>query len=61
VEGVEIGIMGYEKREFGDFVPFDNAEFYKMIGILFANSLKPLPVFESWLPSMPPCPLMSNF
>jgi hypothetical protein len=56
-EGVGIGVMEYEKREFGDFVPF---EFYNMIGLLFANGLNPRPVFESWFSSQPSHPLMSN-
>ena len=61
-EGVGIGVTGTERREFSDFAPFDNAEFYKFIGILFANGLNPWPSFESWFTSMPHRPLYSaNF
>ncbi len=55
--GVGIGVTGTERREFGNFVQFDDAEFYKFIGIHFANGLNPRPSFESWFTSMPHRPL----
>ncbi len=34
--------------EFKDFVPFDDAEMYRFLGVLFANSLAPNPHFNYW-------------
>ena len=34
-----------------DFVPFDGAEMYQMIGLLFANGLSPKPSIDLWFES----------
>jgi hypothetical protein len=34
--------------KYQDFMPFDLAEMYKMIGVLFANGLTPKPQFDYW-------------
>ena len=34
-----------------DFVPFDVAEMYQFIGLLFANGLSPKPDFTNWFES----------
>ncbi len=59
-EGVGIGVTGSEKKDFGNFVPFNNPEIYKFIGILYANGLMPRPIFETWFKSLPTCPMFGN-
>jgi hypothetical protein len=60
-EGVGIGVSGYEKKEFGDYVPFDDDEIYKFIGLIFANGLNPRPFFETWFTRATSSrPLMGN-
>jgi hypothetical protein len=34
--------------EFKDFVPFDEADIYRFLGVLFANGLAPKPRFDYW-------------
>ncbi len=52
-EGVGLGKTGSEKKEFGDFKPFDDLEMYKFIGLIFANGLTPRSNFDSWFIPMP--------
>jgi hypothetical protein len=59
-EGVGIGVTGSKKKNFGNFVPFDNPEIYKFIGILYANGLMPRPIFETWFKSLPTGPMFGN-
>ena len=33
--------MRHKKKDYGDFVPFDDEELYQFIGIMFAKSLNP--------------------
>ncbi len=61
-EGVGVGKTGREKKDFGDFVLFDDNEIYKFIGLMFANGLNPRPKFESWFKNPMSCPMFaSNF
>jgi hypothetical protein len=54
--------MGTEKKEFGDFKPFDANEIYKFIMLLFANGLTPRSNFDSWYSSTPKRPIYdANF
>ena len=46
--------------EYQDFVPFDLAEVYKMIGVLFANGLTPKPLFDHWFCSQEEEPLFGS-
>jgi hypothetical protein len=39
---------GSGSGEYTDFISFDCPELYKMIGVLFANSLTPKPQFDYW-------------
>ena len=48
MEGVGLGETSREKKDSGDFVPFDDNEIYKFIGLMFAYGLNPRPKFESW-------------
>ena len=41
-------LSGAGSGEYRDFMPFDLAEVYKMIGVLFANGLTPKPQFDFW-------------
>jgi hypothetical protein len=42
------GAGGGGNKNYVNFIPFDSEEFYKFIGVLFANGLTPKPLFESW-------------
>jgi hypothetical protein len=46
--------------EYQDFMPFDLAEVYKMIGVLFANGLTPKPQFDHWFCSQEEEPLFGS-
>jgi hypothetical protein len=59
-EGVEIGVTGSERKDFDDFVPFNDLEIYKFIGILYANGLMPRPIFKTWFKTLPTCPMFGN-
>jgi hypothetical protein len=59
-EGVGMGVLGNEMKDFGDFVGFDDTEIYKFIGILFANGLMPRPMFETWFYSVRNRPMYGN-
>ncbi len=52
--------MGYEKKEYGDYVPFNDKEVYKFIGILFANGRNPRPLFETWFTPISNRPLFGH-
>ena len=39
---------GAGSGKYTDFIPFDQQELYKMIGVLFANGLTPKPQFDYW-------------
>ena len=52
-EGVGLGETGSEKKDFGDFKPFDDDEMYKFIGLMLANGLTPRSNFASWFCSTP--------
>ena len=41
-------------------MPFDLAEVYKMIGVLFANGLTPKPQFDHWFCSQEEEPLFGS-
>jgi hypothetical protein len=47
---------------FSDFVPFDDAEIYRFIGVLFANGLapKPKPRMDYWFETAESFPLFGN-
>ncbi len=55
-EGVGLGETGSEKKDFGDFKPFDDNEMYKFIGLMFANGLAPRSNVDSWFCATPNCP-----
>ena len=60
-EGVGIGVFGYKKKKFGDYVPFDDDKIYKYIGLIFANGLNPWLFFETWFTlATSSCLLMGN-
>jgi hypothetical protein len=59
-EGVVIGVVGLEKKDFGNFVPFDDEELYRFIGIMFANGLNPRPIFDTWFTPMVNRPLFGS-
>jgi hypothetical protein len=46
--------------QFEDWVPFDNAEIYRFIGILFANGLAPKPWIDYWFEPSEKLPLFGN-
>ena len=46
--------------EYQDFMPFDLAEVYKMIGVLFANRLTPKPQFDFWFCTQEEEPLFGS-
>ena len=61
-EGVGLGETGTEKKEFGDFKPFNANEIYKFIGLMFANGLTPRSNFDSCFISTPNRPIYdANF
>ena len=39
---------GAGTRTYKDWAPFENKEFYKMLGLLFANAVSPKPQFKFW-------------
>jgi len=46
--------------EFQDWVPFDDAEMYRFIGVLFANGLSPKPRIDYWFEMAQAYPLFGN-
>ena len=46
--------------EFKDWVPFDDAEIYRFIGVLFANGLAPKPRIDYWFEPAQMSPLFGN-
>ena len=46
--------------EFSDFVPFDDAEVYRFIGVLFANGLSPKPRVDYWFETAESFPPFGN-
>jgi hypothetical protein len=46
--------------EFKDWVPFDDAEIYRFIGVLFANGLAPKPRIDYWYEPAQMSPLFGN-
>jgi hypothetical protein len=51
---------GAGSGEYQDFMPFDLAEVYKMIGVLFANGLTPKPQFDFWFCTQEEEPLFGS-
>jgi hypothetical protein len=51
---------GAGSGEYQDFMPFDLAEVYKMIGVLFANGLTPKPQFDYWFKLQDQEPLLGS-
>ncbi len=51
---------GAGRGEYQDFMPFDLAEVYKMIGVLFANGLTPKPQFDYWFKLQDQEPLLGS-
>ena len=51
---------GAGSGEYQDFMPFDLAEMYKMIGVLFANGLTPKPQFDFWFCTQEEEPLFGS-
>jgi hypothetical protein len=52
-EGVGLGETGSEKKDFGDFKPFEDDEMYEFIGLMFANGLTLRSNFDSLFHSTP--------
>ena len=46
--------------QFKDWIPFDEAEVYRFIGILFANGLSPKPRIDYWFESPKKLPLVGS-
>ena len=46
--------------QFQDWVPFDDAEMYRFIGVLFANGLSPKPRIDYWFETAQAYPLFGN-
>jgi hypothetical protein len=46
--------------EFSDFVPFEDAEMYCFLGVLFANGLSPKPRVDYWFETAERFPLFGN-
>jgi hypothetical protein len=51
---------GSGTRELKDFVPFNDAEMYRFLGVLFANGLAPKPRFDYWFEMAESFPLFGN-
>jgi hypothetical protein len=51
---------GAGSSAYQDFMPFNLAEVYKMIGVLFANWLTPKPQFDSWFCTQEEEPLFGS-
>jgi hypothetical protein len=51
---------GAGSGEYQDFMPFDLAEVYKMIGVLFTNGLTPKPQFAFWFCTQEEEPLFGS-
>ncbi len=47
-------------RQYANYIPFDAPEFYKMIGVLFANGLSPKPQFNIWFSPLSKEPLLGS-
>ncbi len=53
-------LSGMGAGKYQDFMPFNLAEVYRMIGILFANGLTPKPQFDHWFSSQDEEPLFGS-
>ena len=51
---------GAGSGQYADFIPFDLPEFYKMLGVLFANGLSPKPQFDLWFSPLNKEPLLGS-
>jgi hypothetical protein len=51
---------GAGSGQYADYLPFDALEFYKMLGVLFANGLSPKPQFDLWFSPLSKEPLLGS-